>query len=183
MTPITVIITGPSGTGKTTLSKEFEKAGFRVLKSYTTRKPRENETDYNFITTDEFIQYIKTGFFIEYEEVYPGIWYGTSKEDLNQIKKENIVLVKDVNGAKKLKNCLMDNQIASYLIYLKVNEENLPELFARILLRDGKIEKSRVEKLSEENSRNDLGQNLVIDVLSFDSPSQLGEYCIQQIIW
>ena len=79
---IIVILSSPSGAGKTTLVKEISKRNnFQISISHTTRKPRSNETDgkdYYFISESEFKQLIDEDRFLEYAKVFKH-YYGSSK--------------------------------------------------------------------------------------------------------
>lgn len=106
-----VVITAPSGAGKTTLAKkllaEFEQLVFSV--SATTRKPRAREVhgkDYYFFDRADFEAHIAKGDFLEWEEFYNGSLYGTLRSDVeNHIKNGYFVLFDvEVNGALNLKN-------------------------------------------------------------------------------
>ena len=103
-----IIITGPSGVGKTTIIRSLIKADpkLRYSVSLTTRKPRPREidgVDYHFVSIAEFKEKIKNDEFAEWSEVY-GQYYGRLKRDLEEISRENDVLVGiDVQGAEKLK--------------------------------------------------------------------------------
>lgn len=104
-----IIITGPSGVGKTTIIRSLIKADpkLKYSVSLTTRDPRPHEidgVDYHFISVDEFKEKIKNNEFAEWSEVY-GKYYGRLKKDLEEISRENDVLVGiDVQGAEKLKS-------------------------------------------------------------------------------
>lgn len=106
-----IVITAPSGAGKTTIAKrllqETQKLVFSV--SATTRAPRTGEVhgkDYYFLDRKMFEDYIKEGRFIEHEEFYNGSLYGTLRSDVeNQRKKGYFVLFDvEVKGAISLKN-------------------------------------------------------------------------------
>jgi guanylate kinase len=102
-----IIITAPSGAGKTSIVKHLlkeypEKLAFSI--SATTRQPRANEingTDYYFISLAEFNKKINALAFIEWEMVYEGKYYGTLKADIERIWKngKTPVLDIDVKGA------------------------------------------------------------------------------------
>ncbi len=82
-----LVITGPSGAGKTTLINMLiiHNECFKLNVSYTSRKPRANEINgihYHFITEENFIKHIKNGFFIEFT-YFGGNYYGTAKEENN----------------------------------------------------------------------------------------------------
>jgi guanylate kinase len=109
-----IVISAPSGTGKTTLChkllEEFPNVEFSV--SYTTRKPRPGEVngkDYWFVSREEFMKMVEEGDFLEWAEVY-GNLYGTSKSQvlkaLNQGK--DVLLDIDTQGALQVKRNFPD---------------------------------------------------------------------------
>jgi guanylate kinase len=88
-----IVVSAPSGTGKTTLNQRLVKAhpAIEMSVSYTTRQPRAEETQgdhYFFITEQEFRERIANGDFLEWAKVH-GQYYGTSKEQLREIHKRN----------------------------------------------------------------------------------------------
>ncbi|MCM8814531.1 MAG: guanylate kinase [Candidatus Omnitrophica bacterium] len=104
-----VVLSAPSGTGKTTLVNELKKRcdDIAVSVSYTTRSPRPGETkgiDYHFIGQDNFKKKIRDGFFAEWAKVYDN-YYGTSKDFIEKnIKKSKIVLLTiDTQGGLQIK--------------------------------------------------------------------------------
>jgi guanylate kinase len=97
-----IIITAPSGAGKTSVTKylleKIPQLGFSV--SATTRKPRGNETDgvdYYFIDEHEFHTKIQENDFIEWEMVYEGKYYGTFKSELERIWAKNKIPLLDID--------------------------------------------------------------------------------------
>ena len=97
-----IIITAPSGAGKTSVTKyllsKIPVLAFSV--SATTRKPRSNETegqDYYFISDDDFHKKIQEHAFIEWEMVYEGKYYGTMKNELERIWDQNKVPLLDID--------------------------------------------------------------------------------------
>jgi guanylate kinase len=102
------VLSGPSGVGKTTLCKAILKRipDIHYSVSYTTRKPRQDETDgtdYHFITEEEFIRGINTGRWAEWAKVH-GNYYGTSAEGIEQSLKEekDILLDIDIQGTRQI---------------------------------------------------------------------------------
>jgi guanylate kinase len=107
-----IIISAPSGGGKTTLVKYVlnELSFVKVIPTCTTRKKREGEVDgvdYIFLTEEEFRERIKKGEFLEYAVVH-GRYYGTLKEVVfKELKKGyDVILVIDVQGMKSIKEKL-----------------------------------------------------------------------------
>ena len=90
---IMVILSSPSGAGKTTLTKKIQQKyqSFKISVSHTTRSPRSNEidgVDYFFVSKNDFSKLIKQEKFYEYAEIF-GNFYGTSKKVVNEtIKKK-----------------------------------------------------------------------------------------------
>jgi len=105
---IMVILSSPSGAGKTTISKKIQQKyqNFKISVSHTTRKPRPTEVegiDYYFINENDFKNKIKSNEFYEYAKIF-GNYYGTSKESvLNLLKNNNDVLFDiDWQGTQQL---------------------------------------------------------------------------------
>tara|TARA_B110000211_G_scaffold222912_1_gene272131 strand:+ start:17355 stop:17954 length:600 start_codon:yes stop_codon:yes gene_type:complete len=104
---IMVILSSPSGAGKTTLTKKIQQKyqTFKVSVSHTTRKPRTNEVDgvdYNFISKDEFKNLIDKNEFYEYAKIF-GNYYGTHKKITKKLSKTNdIIFDIDWQGTKQL---------------------------------------------------------------------------------
>lgn len=101
-----IVITGPSGVGKTTIINSLLKQdpNLKYSVSMTTRQPRHNEkngVDYHFVSEDEFKARIEKNEFIEWSEVY-GKYYGRLKKDLEDTTSDTLIGI-DVQGALKLK--------------------------------------------------------------------------------
>jgi guanylate kinase len=97
-----IIFSAPSGSGKSTIVNHllalFPKLEFSV--SATSRKPRgdeQNGREYFFLSTDDFRAKIGTGEFVEYQEVYEGIFYGTLKSEVEKIWSKGGIVVFDVD--------------------------------------------------------------------------------------
>ena len=119
-----VVISAPSGCGKSTIINSILGTGelpLRFSVSATNRAPRQGEQDgvnYHFLTTDQFRAAIAAGEFVEWEQVYPGRYYGTLRSELtNAIEKgENIILDIDVNGALNVKKQFGDRAITIFIL-------------------------------------------------------------------
>jgi len=105
-----IILCGPSGVGKSTLAhaimNEINKFDFSI--SATTRAPRlgeEDSVDYYFLSEDEFRRRLKAGAFLETEEVYDGLWYGTLRSEVDRIcqKGRHVMFDVDVKGGVNIK--------------------------------------------------------------------------------
>lgn len=144
-----IIISGPSGVGKTTLRKEAIKdiPNLSYSVSATTRKPRndeENGIDYYFLTEKEFKENIEKNNFLEYEEVYNGLYYGTLKNIVDEKLKNgiNVILEIDVNGALNIKK----NQECTLIFVAPPSKESLEK---RLIARNSDNEEKLRERLAK----------------------------------
>lgn len=109
MKPLPLIISSPSGAGKTTLTTQLLKQipGLRFSVSHTTRAPRANEVngrEYHFISREEFIKLIDAGEFLEWAEVH-GNLYGTSRQELSAADQQRgIIFDIDHQGARQIRS-------------------------------------------------------------------------------
>ena len=150
-----VIISAPSGAGKTTIVKHLLDNGLNLAFSVsaTTRPLRGNEKegeDYFFLTIPEFRKRIENNEFVEWEEVYKDILYGTLKSELERIWAidHNVLFDVDVKGGINLKNKFGTNSIAIFIMPPSVAElEN--RLVKRRTDTPEKI-RIRVEKAKDE---------------------------------
>ena len=115
-------MSAPSGSGKTTvvnhLLESFDCFAFSV--SATTRAPRGTEQDgvaYHFISVDEFRRRIEAGAFVEYEQVYNGVYYGTLKSEVERIWAMGKVILFDVDvkGGVSLKKYFGDDALSIFV--------------------------------------------------------------------
>jgi guanylate kinase len=109
------IVSAPSGTGKTTLVERLvrDMQGISMSRSYTSRAPRPGEADgvdYNFISRDRFEAMIANGDLLEHAEVF-GNWYGTGAAETARALAggDDVVLVIDVQGARKVRNASFEH--------------------------------------------------------------------------
>lgn len=117
-----IVLTAPSGGGKTTIKKhllqEYNALAFSI--SVTTRQIRSSETegiDYYFKTVEQFKQLIKEDAFIEWEEVYENQFYGTLKSEVDRLwaQGKHIVFDVDVHGAQDIKTLYGDRCLAIFI--------------------------------------------------------------------
>ena len=107
-TGIMVILSSPSGAGKTTLTKKIQQKyqNFKISVSHTTRKPRSNEVegvDYFFVSHEEFEKKISKNEFYEYAKIFDN-FYGTSRDSVNELleNSNNILFDIDWQGTQQL---------------------------------------------------------------------------------
>ena len=133
---IMVILSSPSGAGKTTLTKKIQQKypSFKISVSHTTRSPRSNEVDgvdYHFISKKEFEQMIEQKKFYEFAKIFDN-YYGTLKESVDETILHNDILFDiDWQGTKQLSQFKNLNLIK---IYLTTN--NKIELKKRLIKRN-----------------------------------------------
>lgn len=118
-----IIFSAPSGSGKSTiinkLMSEYGLQG-RFSISATSRKPRGSEQDgveYYFLTEEDFRRRISEGDFLEYEEVYPGCFYGTLRSEVDRTlaQGENVILDIDVQGGLNVKKIYGDRALTLFI--------------------------------------------------------------------
>jgi guanylate kinase len=117
-----ITISSPSGGGKSTVTQKILRSSRRFARSIsaTTREPRINEIngkDYYFISLQEFKDKISKDEFLEWEEVYPDIFYGTLNAEINKLSSNNKIpiLAIDVHGALELKKILGSSLLTIFL--------------------------------------------------------------------
>jgi guanylate kinase len=150
-----VIFSAPSGAGKTTIVKHLlsRDLNFGFSISATTRKPRgteQNGKDYYFLSTEDFTNKINRDEFLEWEEVYPGCFYGTLKSEVERICKngQNILFDVDVVGGSNIKKYYGDKALAVFIQPPSINE-----LEKRLLARSTdctEVIKARIAKAEHE---------------------------------
>ncbi len=147
---IIVILSSPSGAGKTTLVKKISlRKKYKISVSHTTRKPRLNEKngrDYFFVKKREFTKLIKEKKFLEYAKVFNN-YYGSLQETvINRLKKgENIIFDIDWQGTRQIKNQKLNFKIITIFIL----PPSKKELFKRLLKRDQKDKKIAKERMKQ----------------------------------
>ena len=119
-----IIISAPSGCGKSTIIGEIIKnqdlnLAFSI--SATTREPRKGEIDgvnYYFLSEEEFKNAIANDELVEYEEVYPGRFYGTLKKEIERICEsgKNVILDIDVKGGINVKKIYGDRALSIFIM-------------------------------------------------------------------
>ncbi len=153
---VMIVLSSPSGAGKTTLSKMLSTLdNFYISISHTTRKPRSNEIsdkDYYFVNEDEFSRLIKNEEFLEYAKVFNN-YYGTTRTPVidNLNKGKNVLFDIDWQGADQIKNKKLDYKLITFFILPPSKEV----LFKRLSSRDMK-DKLIVEERMKQFERDVL---------------------------
>lgn len=140
-----IIFSAPSGSGKTTIVKHLVNTrndlGFSISACTRDKRGRseENGKDYYFLTIEDFIKKIDNHEFVEWEEVYPGNYYGTLKSEIDRIwaSGKHVIFDVDVKGALHLKEYFGKKALA---VYVKV--ESLDVLKERLKARGSETEDS-----------------------------------------
>ena len=151
---IMVILSSPSGAGKTTLVKLLsEKNNFFISTSHTTRKPREKEIngkDYHFVSEKEFNRLIKNDEFIEYAKVFNN-FYGTTRTPVitNLEKKRNVIFDIDWQGADQIKNKKLDYKLVTFFI-LPPSKKILRERLSNRDMKDKLIVEERMKQFDRD---------------------------------
>ena len=134
-----IVLSSPSGAGKTTLVKLLSKKNnFFISTSHTTRKPRLNEIDgedYFFVNNDEFRRLIKNDEFLEYAKVFNN-YYGTTRTPvIHKLENsKNVIFDIDWQGADQIKNKKLDYKLITFFLLPPSKEI----LFQRLSNRDMK---------------------------------------------
>ena len=181
-----IIFTAPSGAGKTTivrhLMQTYPQLGFSI--SATTRPARPHEKDgidYHFMSIEDFREKIHDGAFAEFEEVYPGQYYGTLKSEISRLAEsgQTAIFDIDVKGADNLKRTYGDQCLCVF-----VRPPSLQTLIDRLRNRKTESEESfrkRIQKakfeLTYENRFDEVLVNDILEVALKDA-----EYLVEDFL-
>ena len=151
---VMIILSSPSGAGKTTLVKELSKLdNFEISISHTTREPRSNETKnehYFFVNNEEFNRLINNGEFLEYAKVFNN-FYGTTRtpviDSLN--KGKNVLFDIDWQGADQIKNKKLDYKLITFFI-LPPSKEVLFDRLSNRHWNDKLIAEERIKQFERD---------------------------------
>ena len=151
---VMIILSSPSGAGKTTLVNLLSKIdNFEVSISHTTRQPRPDETpdkDYYFVDNNEFKRLIKNQEFLEYAKVFNN-FYGTSRTPvINKLDTgKNILFDIDWQGADQIKNKKLDYKLITFFI-LPPSREVLFERLSNRDMKDKLIAEERMKQFDRD---------------------------------
>ena len=151
---VMIILSSPSGAGKTTLVKKLsEKDDFEISISHTTRQPRPSENknkDYFFVNESEFKRLIQNEEFLEYAKVFNN-FYGTTRTPVidNLNKGKNVLFDIDWQGADQIKNKKLDYKLITFFI-LPPSKEVLFERLSNRDMRDKLIAEERMKQFERD---------------------------------
>ena len=151
---IMVILSSPSGAGKTTLVNLLSKNNnYEISISHTTRKPRPNETsgkDYYFVSDHEFKRLIKNEEFLEYAKVFNN-YYGTTRTPvINSLNRgKNVLFDIDWQGADQIKNKNLDFKLITFFI-LPPSKKILHERLSNRDMKDKLIVEERMKQFERD---------------------------------
>jgi guanylate kinase len=181
-----VVITAPSGAGKTSIThyllRTIPRLSFSVSAATRTCRPNEvHGRDYYFISPQEFQRKIEDHEFAEWEMVYQDNYYGTLKSELERIwSREQIPLLDiDVNGALRIKKKYPDSSLAIFVL-----PPSVEELKKRLLSRGTESQASlqtRINKATEELSYRDRFDRIVVND-NLDKACQEAANIVQEFI-
>ena len=149
-----IILSSPSGAGKTTLVKKLsENDNFKISISHTTRKPRSSEKDnqdYFFVKESEFKRLINNEEFLEYAKVFNN-YYGTTRTPVinNLNKGKNVLFDIDWQGADQIKNKKLDYKLITFFI-LPPSKEVLFERLSKRHSNDKLIAEERMKQFERD---------------------------------
>lgn len=180
-----IILAAPSGAGKTTITKyllkRFSRLAFSI--SATTRAPRGKEQDgveYHFLSLAKFEELIDQNEFIEYEQVYEGVYYGTLKSELDRIWALGKVPVLDIDVKGAIR---VQQQLGAKSLSIFIMPPSVAALRERLLNRQTETEESiqtRIDKaeyeISFSNEFNAIVKNEIIETACADAANLLIEF-------
>ena len=180
-----IILAAPSGAGKTTISKylleRFSRLSFSI--SATTRAPRGTEQDgveYHFLSQAKFEGLINENAFLEYEQVYQGVYYGTLKSELDRIWDLGKVPVLDIDVKGAIR---VQKQLGAKSLSIFIMPPSIEALKERLLNRQTETEesiKTRIDKAEFEigfsNQFNAIVKNEVLETACTDTANLLIEF-------
>ena len=162
-----IVISAPSGAGKTTLCNELQrrKPHIKFSVSCTTRPKRKHEVDgvnYHFLSDQEFTKKVQNNEFVEYENVH-GYYYGTLRKTLEDAlaQQEMVLFDVDVNGAMTIKSNYSENTCTIFIL-----PPSLDDLKKRLIQRGSETEEridKRLERTAQEMEYKDKFDACIIN--------------------
>ncbi len=161
-----VILCGPSGSGKTTIARHLLNLNpiLHFSISATTREKRGTEKDgkdYHFLSVEDFENKIANDAFVEYEEVYTDVYYGTLQSELEHIWSQNKIPVLDIDviGATNIKNNYAPNALTVFVHPISL--DNLKHRLHKRATESAESFAKRIHKAEEELAMADTFDKIV----------------------
>jgi guanylate kinase len=171
--PLLVVLSGPSGVGKTTITKALAEEGWpgHIVVTVTTRRPRDGEIDgvhYHFKTPQEFKEKLDRGELLEHAEVH-GNWYGVPATPVREClaKGQDVILTIDPQGAQNIR------QRTRGALFVFMAPENLDELVARVYARGSDTAEQRALRLL--NAEHEMAEMPKYDYLIVNRQDHVSE--------
>ena len=151
---VMIILSSPSGAGKTTLVNLLSKSeNFKISISHTTRKPRPTEApdkDYYFVSEEEFKRLIKNEEFLEYAKVFNNFYGSTRTPVIDNLNKgKNVLFDIDWQGADQIKNKKLDYKLITFFI-LPPSKDVLFERLSNRDMKDKLIADERMKQFGRD---------------------------------
>ena len=151
---VMIVLSSPSGAGKTTLVKMLSKIdNYEISISHTTRQPRhneENKKDYHFVNEDEFKRLINNQEFLEYAKVFSNLYGTTRTPVIDKLNKgKNVLFDIDWQGADQIKNKKLDYKLITFFI-LPPSKEVLFERLSRRHANDKLMAEERMKQFERD---------------------------------
>jgi len=151
---IIIILSSPSGAGKTTLVRKISSLKDYIISvSYTTRKPRTDEVngiDYFFVSQDEFKQLINNDEFLEYAKVFENYYGSAKKKVIENLKNgKNVIFDIDWQGTDQIKNRKLKYQLITFFI-LPPSRKVLFDRLSNRDMKDKNIVEERMKKFDHD---------------------------------
>jgi len=173
-----IILSAPSGSGKSTIINALMSGGklnMQFSVSATNRAPRGTEADgvdYHFLSDTTFRQAIADDAFLEYEEVYPGRFYGTLKSEIDRIAANgsNAVMDIDVNGALRVKE-----QLGNRALSIFIQPPGIDELRRRLEARATDSPESIEARIDRARYELEQAPRFDVRIVNDDLPTAVSE--------
>ncbi|MBS1594019.1 MAG: guanylate kinase [Bacteroidetes bacterium] len=163
-----IVITAPSGAGKSTIVRKLikQRIDLAFSISLTTRERREGEMDgkdYYFVTHNEFQQRVQKGDLVEHEEVYPGQHYGTLRSEIERIWSQRRIALfdMDVKGAENIKKAYGNDALVIFIA--PPDKETLARRLENRNTESKDSLKKRIRKAEQELSYRDKADKVVVN--------------------
>ena len=192
-----IILSSPSGAGKTTLVKKLSLIkNFEISISYTTRIPRLNEvngSDYYFINSNDFDELIKKDEFLEYAKVFNNLYGSSKKKVINTLKKgKNVIFDIDWQGTKQIKDKNLEFKLITFFI-LPPSKKTLINRLSERENNDKSIIDERMKKFDNDikhwdeydyvviNDNLEICLNNIIEIINLNIKNEIVEFDKEKI--